>query len=110
VDVSQDPKTKDVKVHYIGFPDLVPVDDCCIRVPHMNNQWVARPKGGKDIEVEYIVDMYEGGWIPYFVLNFFHAKTPYHALTNIRDFFKSEKFRKKYVEDGVVLPFIVEPE
>lgn len=109
VDVSQDPKTKEVKVRYLGDPNRIPPNDCCIRVPHMNNLWTFRPAGNSEIDVEYIVDMYEGGMIPYFVYNAIHEKTAYIALRNIGNIVVSEKYMQKYGDPSFRLPYIEEP-
>lgn len=109
VDVSQDPKTKAVAIKYLGDPDLIPDNPCCVRVPRMNNIWTARPIGPNQIEVEYVVDMYEGGFLPYPLTNYFHSRTPFSAFAKISKFVKSEKYRKKYIEDGKTLPFVVDP-
>lgn len=109
VDVSQDPKTKDVKVHYIGDANRIPPNDCCIRVPHMNNQWMFKPVGDGEIEVEYTVDMYEGGMIPYFVYNTIHEKAAYRGPKKIANIVVGDKFKQKYVDPSFTLPFIEEP-
>lgn len=109
VDVSQDPKTKEVKVHYLGDPDRIPPNECCIRVPHMNNLWTFKPAANGEIDVEYIVDMYEGGMIPYFVYSTIHEKTAYIALRNIGNFVVSDKFKEKYGDPSVRLAYIEEP-
>ena len=110
VDVSQDPKTKSVTIKYLGHPDLVPEDACCVRVPRMNNIWIAHPIARNQIEVEYIVDMYEGGMLPYPLTNYFHSRTPFKAFAKISEFVKGEKYRKKYIDDGKTLPFVIEPQ
>lgn len=109
VDVSQDPATKVVKVHYLSDADRIPPNDCCIRVPHMNNLWTFKPAGNGEIEVEYIVDMYEGGMIPYFVYSTIHEKTAYFALRNIGNFVVSDKYKEKYGDPAFRLPYIEEP-
>lgn len=110
VDVSQDPATKVVKVHYLSDANRIPPNDCCVRVPHMNNLWTFKPAGNGEIEVEYIVDMYEGGLIPYFVYSMIHEKTAYIALRNIRNFVTGDKYKQKYGDPSFRLPYIVEPE
>jgi hypothetical protein len=108
VDVSQDPKTKEVVVKYLGQPELIPPNECCIRVPRMNNSWRFTPLDNGEIEVEYIVDMHEGGFIPYFVGSRIHEQTAYIALREIREFVKSEKYKKKYIDNAVKLDYIEE--
>lgn len=108
VEVSQNPTTREVLVLYVGDPDRIPENDCCIRVPHMNNSWKFRPGESGYIEVEYIVDMYEGGMIPYFVANAIHKQTAYIALREIGKFVVSDKYRQKYGDPKVRLDYIKE--
>lgn len=106
VDVSQDPATKAVLVQYAGDPDRIALNDCCVRVPHMNNSWRFKPLGNGEVEVEYVLDMYEGGGIPYFVANWIHEKTVYRALAKVAKIVMSDKYRQKYRD--VQLEFIHE--
>lgn len=108
VDVFQDPKTKVVHVKYLGRPDFVPPEECCVRVPRMNNSWKFTPRGDTEVEVEYIVDMNEGGFLPYFFRNYMHEQTAYIALKEIREFVASDKYRKKYADGAVKLEYIQE--
>ena len=108
VDVSQDPATKEVLVKYVGYPDMIPPNECCIRVPRMNNSWRFKPLNDGEIEVEYIVDMHEGGFIPYFIGSRIHEQTAYIALREIGKFVESDKYKKKYVDNPVALDYIQE--
>lgn len=107
VDVQQDPATNDVIVRYISDADRIPPNPCCVRVPHMNNTWRFHALGNGEVEVEYIIDESEGGFIPFFVANKIHRFVAYEALAGIRKFVKTEKFRTKYM-DGKTLPYVVE--
>jgi hypothetical protein len=108
VDVQQDAATKEVVVRYTGYPDRLPPDNCCVRVPRMNNTWRFRPVGNGEVEVEYVIDEAEGGLIPFFIANQIHESVAYQALKNIRKFVQSEKFQRKYVDDKT-LPYVTEP-
>lgn len=52
-----------------AMPDKLPVDDCCFRVREMDNKWEFKPVSEKEMLVTYEVNMNEGGWLPYFLLN-----------------------------------------
>ncbi|MEO7323239.1 MAG: hypothetical protein ABIW82_00260 [Dokdonella sp.] len=108
VEVLQDPNSKEVTVHYASDPNRIPANDCCVRVPHMNNTWTFKPAGNGELDVEYIVDMYEGGMIPYFVYSAIHEKTEYIALRNISNFVVSDKYKEKYGDASFRLPYITE--
>lgn len=109
VEVSQDPVSLEVRVHYLSDDSRVPPHPCCVRVPHMDNTWRFRPVGNGLVEVEYVVDEAEGGWIPFFIANMIHETVAHDALAGVREFVGSEKFRKKYIVGAKPLPYITEP-
>jgi hypothetical protein len=65
----QNPKTKDVLLEVVGAPDKIPPNDCCFRVSDINNTWRFTPLGKGEVEVEWMVNMNEGGFLPDLFLN-----------------------------------------
>jgi hypothetical protein len=66
---SQNPKTKELLLEYSATPELLPPNDCCVRVTRFNNMWRFRPVGNGEVETEVILNMDEGGFLPDFLLN-----------------------------------------
>lgn len=60
----QEPKTKIVLAEYVAYPDKLPPNDCCFRVTTMNNTWRITPLGNNEVQIEYVLDMDMGGFIP----------------------------------------------
>jgi hypothetical protein len=66
---SQDPKTKEVSYVLRALPNLIPKDKCCVRVPLMDNTWRLIPMKDGEVEIQWVIDMAIGGFMPYFVIN-----------------------------------------
>lgn len=67
--MSQDPKTGTVVYTLDAVPNALPRNSCCVRVTYMKNKWLLTPKGNGVIEVQWMIDMTEGGMIPYILTN-----------------------------------------
>lgn len=69
VAVTQDKSTKDLAIAITAAPDHIPPNDCCVRVPYMNNKWQIKPVGNGELDVELIMDADAGGNMPYVLAN-----------------------------------------
>ena len=63
------PQTKALLVEVIAAPDKLPPNDCCVRVERMHNTWQYTPKGNGEVELEYTINMDDGGFFPYVLAN-----------------------------------------
>jgi hypothetical protein len=100
--VHQDPRTKEVLLTFVAAPDKLPPNDCCFRVTHMNNTLRFTPLGNGEIDIEYIQDMHEGGYLPDLLLNWQRPKLVYSVLRGFQGFLDREKFRNlklDYIEE-----------
>jgi hypothetical protein len=101
--VHQIPSTKEVWVELAAAPERIPANDCCVRVTNMSNFWRLTPKGNGIIEVEYTVNMNEGGFVPDLILNRDRPRWIYSELRKLQGYLDHEKYRTaKYA-------FIAEP-
>jgi hypothetical protein len=50
-------------------PQMLPEDDCCVRIRKMSNSWRLIPEKNGEVEINWIINADFGGWIPYFMLN-----------------------------------------
>nr|QEO74219.1 hypothetical protein [uncultured bacterium] len=66
---AQDPKTKALLYNVTGYPDRIPEDDCCVRVPVMKNRWTFTPLKNGELAVEWFCDMDLGGAVPALLQN-----------------------------------------
>jgi hypothetical protein len=66
---TQDPKTKEVLYALDATPQMLPEDDCCVRIRKMSNSWRLIPEKNGEVEINWIINADFGGWIPYFMLN-----------------------------------------
>ncbi|MFZ5638602.1 MAG: hypothetical protein ACOY82_18645 [Pseudomonadota bacterium] len=65
----QNPKTREVVLEFDAEPDKLPLQDCCFRIADMNNTWRFIPLGNGEVEVQYTMNMDEGGFLPHLLLN-----------------------------------------
>jgi hypothetical protein len=63
------PETKALLVEVTAAPARLPSHDCCFRVEHLNNTWRYTPLKNGELEIEYSVDMDDGGYFPYVLAN-----------------------------------------
>lgn len=91
--IHQNPQTKEVLIVNTSVPDKVPLDDCCFRVTEMNNTMRFTPLGNGEVEVEYIQNMHEGGYVPDLLLNTNRPKTFYMLFSSIQELLDKEKYQ-----------------
>lgn len=64
---SQDPQTKALTIDVMAAPDMLPPDNCCIRITHYHNRWRWTPLKNGEVEVE-VVDDFDPR-LPYIMMN-----------------------------------------
>jgi len=90
---NQNPQTKEILVYVTAVPDKIPPDKCCFRVAEMNNTWRFTPVGNGQIEVEWIVNPAEGGFIPDLLLNTVPKQIMMGFLVKMEGFANREKYQ-----------------
>jgi len=88
----QSPTTKEILMEFAAAPDKTPLNNCCVRVTTMANTWRFTPLGNGEVEIEYIINMNEGGYMPDLLLNLVHPKIM-AQLPNLQKFFDKPKFK-----------------
>ncbi len=88
----QNPHTREILVEVAAAPDKLPPDQCCFRVTDMNNMWRLTPVGNGDVEVEYIMNMNEGGFMPDILMNIARPKILF-MMRNLQRFVGKEKYQ-----------------
>jgi hypothetical protein len=92
---SQDSRTKVIRYELTATPEKIADKSCCVRVKHMNNSWQYTPLPNGDVEVEYVMDMDEGGFIPDVLKNFFHPQFLAGYLQGLQSLLKKEEGRHR---------------
>lgn len=106
----QHPKTKQVFLEYSAVPDAIPPDDCCFRVTHMKNTWIFTPVGDGHVDIQYEVNMSEGGFLPYPLLNKLRPQSVYFILRGMPKWLAKEKYRDvkyAFLDEGGGAPAVV---
>lgn len=91
--VYQNPHTREVLLEFAAAPDKAPPNDCCFRVTDMNNMWRLTPLGNGEIEIEYVQNMNEGGFLPDLMLNMARPKIMFAMLPRMQRLVSREKYR-----------------
>lgn len=64
VQFHQNPSTKELLLVYAAAPDKLPPNSCCFRVTDMNNTWRFTPLENGMVEVEQVLNMSDGEFMP----------------------------------------------
>jgi hypothetical protein len=64
---SQDPQTKALTIDVMAVPDMLPPDNCCVRITHYHNRWRWTPLKNGEVEVEIVEDF--DPKLPYIMMN-----------------------------------------
>lgn len=89
----QDPESREVQVRFLATPDLLPPNDCCLRVQHVNNLWRFKPVGTGEVEVTLETDADFGGNIPDVLINLDSPRNLYQFLSTLQEFVTREKYQ-----------------
>lgn len=89
----QNPDNKEVLVWVAAAPDKAPRNDCCIRVTHMSNTWRCTPIGNGQVDIEIIMNMADGGWMPDEFVNWNRTDFAFEALEDLQQVLDKEAYR-----------------
>lgn len=90
----QNPKTKELLLQYAAAPDFIPADDCCFRIPRMNNTWRFRPVGNGEVEAEVVLNMDEGGFVPDFMTSQFRRRVLLRGVPYTAGLMRAPKYQQ----------------
>jgi hypothetical protein len=95
IHIDQLPNTKEVWAYYVAAPGKEPLHDCCVRITQMSNTWRLTPVGKGEIEMEYIMYMDWGGFIPDPMSNIGRPKFMLQNLKLLQGFVSRERYKDK---------------
>lgn len=102
----QDPRTKAILMEVVAAQDKIPEDSCCFRVTEMNNTWLFTPVTNGEIEIELILNMHEGGFVPDLMLNRMRDGILVNMLSHIQGWVDRDKYRDAkydFIDEGRAL-------
>lgn len=88
--VNLDEKAQSLKVIARGVPNAVPVKKGIVRIPYFNSSWYVTSIG-KNLMINYFLEMDPGGSVPAWITNMFVAKGPYETFTNLARILKQAR-------------------
>lgn len=92
--LSQDKKSKAVKISITAIPNYIPETSGVVRVTKAQGYWLFTPKSENETEVVYQVHAEPGGALPDMIANSFVTESPFKALKNLKNKAKEEKYQK----------------
>ncbi len=87
-----DPQTKAVFILVSAVPDKIPPNPDYFRVTQLNNWFQFTPIGNGEVEIEYVVNQNEGGFIPDLLLNWKRPQFMFN-LQRMQDLANREKYK-----------------
>lgn len=103
VHLDQLPRTKELWAYYVATPEKEPLHDCCVRITNMSNTWRVTPVGNGELEMEYVMYMDWGGFIPDVMSNVGRPKFMLLNLKQMQSYVGRERYK------GKTFSFIQEP-
>jgi len=101
--ITQDEKTKEVKIEMTGDKSYIAEKRGLVRVPSMAGTWLYTPVGRGLVKITYQVHSETGGFVPASIANAFVVDAPYYTFINMREELKKPKYKNASVE-GVIEP------
>lgn len=89
----QNPHTKEVFLEYAAAPDKTPPNACCFRITDMNNTWRFTPLENGQVEIEYTVNMNDGGFVPDLLHNMKRPRVMFALLPRLQGLLNKEKYQ-----------------
>jgi len=96
--LSQDKKTKVVKVELTGVKDYIPTKEDYVRVPYLKGIWEFTPISKSIIKVVYQVHSSTGGSVPAAIANAACVDIPYNTLKNLKIEIEKPKYKNATIE------------
>lgn len=93
----QDPNTKQIEINIMASPDMMPRDECCIRVTHLHNNWKLTPLPNNQLDIEFTQDTDLGG-MQYVLANIALKEGMFKVLNDMQDFMNKDRYKNAKVD------------
>lgn len=100
--VSQDPRSKVVRVDAKNVSGIVPAKPNIVRIEKSSGEWIITPIAKNEIRIEYILQVDPGGDLPAWLINPFASKGLVETFKNLRRQLQKPEYA------AVRLPFITD--
>ena len=94
----QFPESGEVLLEFTSAPEKLPNNDCCFRITDLKNSWKLRPLGNGEIEVQYTMNMNEGGFLPPILVNTIRPQVMLNLLPSLERLVSEEKYQEAQFE------------
>ena len=93
VKISQDEKTKTVKIHSLNDPDYIPKVENRNRIRELTATWTIIPMGDGIIELSYEFLVNPGGPFPSWLINLAATYGPVETMENLKNWIQKDKYQ-----------------
>lgn len=98
LDLTQNAQTKEVSAKITGTPDKIPLNDCCLRVPYIENIWQIKPLGNGELDVTLTMDFNAGGNMPNWLANVGSSFGTHEFFLTLQTILDKDKFQKAPID------------
>lgn len=98
LDLTQNPQTKAITAKITGTPDKIPLNDCCLRVPYIENVWDIKSIGNGELDVTLTMDFNAGGNMPNWLANLGSSFGTHEFFLTLQTILNKDKFQKAPVD------------
>lgn len=93
----QDPVTKKIDLNIMAAPDMIPRDDCCVRVTHLHNNWKLTPLANNELDIEFTQDTDIGG-MNYVLVNVALKAGMFKVLDEMQEMMNKDHYKNAKVD------------
>lgn len=98
LDLTQDAQSKAITAKITGTPDKLPLNDCCLRVPFIENLWQIKPLGNGELDVSLTMDFNAGGNMPNWLANLGSTYGTHEFFMGLQKILDKDKFQKATID------------
>lgn len=98
LDLTQDTQSKAISAKITGAPDKLPANDCCLRVPFIENIWQINPKANGELDVTLTMDFNAGGNMPAWLANLGATYGTHEFFMTLQGILDKDKFQKASID------------
>ncbi len=98
LDLRQNRETKAIIAKITGTPDKLPLNDCCMRVPYIQNTWQIEPQGNGELAVSLTMDFDAGGNMPSWLANLGATFGTHEFFLTLQKILDKDKFQQAKID------------
>ena len=90
----QDPETHEIIYKIDATPHIVPPKEGLVRITHFNNEWRFIPLGNGEVDVVWMADMDQGGYLVNLLFNLTCPEAMHEGFLEIEEMVQKKKYQQ----------------